>query len=252
MTELLLYDAAMSPCGRRVRMCLLEKGVPFQIHWLNLALMDQKQAWYLAMNPNGLVPTLKHGERVLYESNAINEYLEAEYPEPPLSFSEPYLQAQVRMWMAFELEWAKAFRDAIYETMAKDRLKANVESEASLVSEIARRTDNPFYTKFARKVLTAPRDDELLADRYHVLHEKMGWMEDKLGDGREWLVGGRFSLADIALAPRTDMFDIIGIDDFAERYPRIADFLQRVKARPSWDAWMIMPTPGEPTTQVAA
>jgi len=48
------------------------------------------------------------------------------------------------------------------------------------------------------------------------------------------------------------MFDIIGVEDFAERYPRIVGVLQHVKTRPNWDASMILPTPGEPMTQVAA
>ena len=95
-------------------MCLLEKGIPFEIHWMNLALMDQKAPWYLEMNPNGLVPTLKHGDAVIYESNVINEYLDSITGEPKLMPADPYEQAQVRMWMAFELDWAKAFRDAIY------------------------------------------------------------------------------------------------------------------------------------------
>jgi len=46
MAEIVLYDAANSPCARRVRMCLIEKGVPFEIRWLGLGLMDQKQPWY--------------------------------------------------------------------------------------------------------------------------------------------------------------------------------------------------------------
>ena len=252
MDSCMLYDAPMSPCGRRVRMCLLEKGISFEIHWMNLALMDQKQPWYLEMNPNGLVPTLKHGERVIYESNVINEYVEALAPEPRLAPEDPYERAQVRMWIAFELDWAKGFRDAIYETMAKDRLKANVDTEEQLTAEIGKRTENPYYTKFATKVLKDPKDEELLADRYHVLFEKMDWMEARLADDREWLVGDRFSFADISLAPRADMFDLIGVDDFHERYPRIDAFLERVKARPSWNRSMIMPTPGEPTTPVAA
>ncbi len=253
MTDTLtLYDAPNSPCARRVRMCLLEKGIDFEIHWMNLALMDQKQAWYLKLNPNGLVPTLKHGDRVVYESNVINEYLEAIHPEPALMPSDPYEQAQVRMWIAFEQEWAKPFRDAIYETFAKDRLKSNVDDPATLEAEIAKRTSNPFYTRFARKVLTTPKDEALLQDKYDLLHEKMAWWEDKLSDGREWLVGGRFSFADIAMAPRTDMFELIGVTDFATRYPRITDFMGRVKARPSWTASQILPEGGAPTTKVAA
>ena len=84
MGDIVLYDAANSPCGRRVRLCLLEKGLPFEIRWLKLGLMDQKQPRYLKLNPSGLVPTLIHDGRTLDESNVINEYLDAVFPDPPL------------------------------------------------------------------------------------------------------------------------------------------------------------------------
>jgi glutathione S-transferase len=252
MEPFVLYDAANSPCGRRVRMTLLEKGQPFEIRWMNLALMDQKQPWYLRLNPNGLVPTLAHGDRVVYESSVINQYVESQVPTPALMPTDPYEVAQVQMWMAFELDWAKPFRDAIYETFAKDRLKANVESVESLAAEIGKRRANPVYTEIAKKVLTQPRNDALVHEKLAILFEKMDWMDDKLSDGREWLVGNRFSLADIALGPRTDMFDKIGVADFYDRYPHIKGFMDRLKARPSWEASQIMPETGQPVTQVAA
>ena len=40
---------------------------------------------YLKLNPNGLVPTLVHGDHVIYESNVITEYLDAMFPEPRLN-----------------------------------------------------------------------------------------------------------------------------------------------------------------------
>ena len=89
----------------------------------------------------------------------------------------------MRMWMAFELDWAKPFRDAVYETMGKRRLQDTGISETDLKREIARRTDNPFYEKFAVHVLTTPKNDELIADRHELLAEKMGLMEARLADG---------------------------------------------------------------------
>jgi len=252
MPDIVLYDAANSPCARRVRMCLIEKGVPFEIRWLGLGLMDQKQPWYLELNPNGLVPTLVHGERVIYESNVINEYLESVFPEPPLVPKDPYLQAQMRMWMAFELEFAKPFRDAIYETMGKKRLQDTGITPEKLKEEITKRTPNEYYLKFATHVLTAPKDAELVADRHKVLLERMQLMEDRLSDGRMWLLGDAFSLADIALAPRTEMFPVIELTDLYDRFPRIGAFMERVRARPSWQRSAILPEKGEQTRKVVA
>jgi glutathione S-transferase len=50
---------------------------------------EQHSPEYLAMNPNGVVPTLVHEGRVLYESAFIAEYLEEVFPEPPLFRAMP-------------------------------------------------------------------------------------------------------------------------------------------------------------------
>lgn len=252
MDDLVLYDAPGSPCGRRVRMCLIEKSIPFEIRWLSLGLMDQKAPWYLELNPNGLVPTLVHGENAIYESNVINEYLDSLKPEPKLVPDDPARQAQMRMWMAFELDWAKPFRDAIYETWGKTRLQDTGMSTEELEREITSRTGNPFYLKFAKKVMSTPKDDALIADRHHVLLEKMALMEKRLEDGRTWLLGEDFSLADIALGPRTEMFPMIDLPDLYERFPRIGAFMARLRARPSWAASDIKPDSLDDVTKIPA
>ena len=85
--------------------------------------------------------------------------------------------------------------------------------------EIGKRTANQAYVRFATKVLAADRDNELIADRQQVLLEKMAQMEDRLADGRTWLCGDQFTLADIALAPRVDMFPVIGMPDIYQQLP---------------------------------
>jgi glutathione S-transferase len=82
--EIVLYDHAASPCARRVRIALLEKGLAWRSRPIDLEHMEQKSPWYLALNPNGIVPTLQHGDRVIWESNVITEYLDAVFPDPPL------------------------------------------------------------------------------------------------------------------------------------------------------------------------
>jgi glutathione S-transferase len=252
MKEIVLYDGGGTPSPRRVKMCLIEKGLSFKIKWLNLALMDQKAPSYLKLNPMGLVPTLVHDGKTIFESNVINEYIEAQSPNPPLVPSNAYDQARMRMWFAFENDFGKPFRDAAYETFAKDRLKNIGITVDKLREEIGKRTSNKAYLRFATKVLTTDRDDELIADRQQVLLEKMAQMEDRLADGRTWLCGEQFTLADIALAPRVDMFPVIGMTDIYQRFPRIGQFMERVKARPSWAASALRPEPGESERTIAA
>lgn len=65
--DLVLYDHVGSPCARRVRITLIEKGLHWRSRPIDLEHMEQKSPWYLALNPNGIVPTLQHGERVVWE-----------------------------------------------------------------------------------------------------------------------------------------------------------------------------------------
>ena len=215
-------------------MVLLEKGQAAEIRWLNLSLMDQKQDWYLALNPNGVVPTLLHGEQVLFESNVINEYLDAVLPQPALVPEDIHLQAEMRMWMAFELEWAKPFRQAIYETYGKRRVRDSGLDEPSLRREIAARTSNPVYQSLAIKNLLENKNEQLLKVSVAIIKERMQWMEQELSDGRSFLLGENFSLADIALAPRLDLFELIEVQDFYSSFPNIQAYMTRIKARPSW------------------
>ncbi len=165
----------------------------------------------MTLNPTGLVPTLVHDGKAIYESNVINEYIDAIFPNPPLVPKDAYGQARMRMWFAFENDFAKPFRDCAYETLGKERLQSSGITPDKLREEIGKRTSNEAYIRFATKVLTTPRDDALLAERHLVLLEKMDTMERQLADGRPWLCGDQFTLADIALGPRVDMFPIIGI-----------------------------------------
>ena len=245
MSELILYDAAGVPSPRRVKICLFEKGLPFKIKWLNLGLMDQKNPSYLKLNPTGMVPTLLHDGRAIYEFNVINEYLDAVFPTPALVPKDAYGQAQMRMWFAFENDFAKPFRDAVYETMGKERLQSTGITPEKLRDEISKRTTNEVYVRFATKVLTAPKDEALVADRQQLLMEKMSLMDSRLSDGRPWLCGEHFTLADIALGPRVDMFPIVGVADLYQRFPNIGKFMDRLKARPSWAASAVRPEPGE-------
>ncbi len=80
MSDFILYDAANSPCARKVRMMLIENDIEFESRWLALAVMEQKQPWYLKLNPNGLVPTLLHNDNVIFEANVIIEYLDQILP----------------------------------------------------------------------------------------------------------------------------------------------------------------------------
>ncbi len=72
------------------------KGIAYEPRFVALARGEQHEAAYRALNPQGLVPTLVHGNRVLTQSLAILEYLDEVFPTPPLLPRAPELRAWAR------------------------------------------------------------------------------------------------------------------------------------------------------------
>lgn len=98
MSELILYTYFRSSASYRVRIALHVKGLVYQSRYIHLA-RDGGENWhddYLQYNPQGLVPTLDHGGRLITQSLAIIEYLEQCFPEPSLFPSDTVTCAQVR------------------------------------------------------------------------------------------------------------------------------------------------------------
>lgn len=91
-----LYGFFRSGTSHRLRIALNLKGLAYESVAVDLRTEQHLAADYKALNPQGLVPTLVDGERVLTQSPAIIEWLEERYPEPPLLPSRPEDRARVR------------------------------------------------------------------------------------------------------------------------------------------------------------
>src|SRR3954464_1175838 len=84
MAKLTLYHAA--PSRSSIVLWMLEEiGEPYDVHLLSLSNGDQNKPDYLAVNPMGKVPALKHGDVVITEVAAICAYLADEYPDKKLA-----------------------------------------------------------------------------------------------------------------------------------------------------------------------
>jgi maleylacetoacetate isomerase len=95
---LLLYDYWRSTAAYRVRIALHLKGLAFEQRSVHLVRDggEQHRPVYRALNPQALVPTLVHGERVLTQSLAIIEYLDEVFPGHALLPEDPVRRAQQR------------------------------------------------------------------------------------------------------------------------------------------------------------
>src|SRR5215467_8323396 len=76
-----LYNAPQSTCSQRVRFVLNAKKLPFEEVKLDLLAGDQLKPDYLALNPNGVVPTLLHDGATVIDSSVIIEYLDEVFPQ---------------------------------------------------------------------------------------------------------------------------------------------------------------------------
>ncbi len=84
MANLTLYHA--SPSRSSIARWMLEEiGEPYDLHVLSLAKGEQRAPDYLAVNPMGKVPALKHGDTVITEAAAICTYLADEFPQARLN-----------------------------------------------------------------------------------------------------------------------------------------------------------------------
>jgi maleylpyruvate isomerase len=93
---MILHDYYRSSAAYRVRIALSLKGLQAERRFVHLRRGEQRAPAYLAVNPQGLVPTLEIGGRRLTQSLAIIEYLEEKHPSPPLLPPGPEDRAWVR------------------------------------------------------------------------------------------------------------------------------------------------------------
>lgn len=100
MGNVVLHGYFRSSTSFRARMALNLKGVSYEQVTHHLRKGEQKSAGYLAVNPQGLVPSLVWSDgTVLTQSMAIMEFLDEVIPEPPLMPADPAGRARVRSIM---------------------------------------------------------------------------------------------------------------------------------------------------------
>ena len=91
-----LYSFFRSSAAYRMRIALNLKGLPYEMDYVSLPKMEQRNPDFLALNPQGLVPALVDGDAVLIQSMAIIEYLDETHPNPRLMPDGALNRAYVR------------------------------------------------------------------------------------------------------------------------------------------------------------
>ncbi len=182
---MLLYDSAMAPNPRIVRVYLAEKGIEVPKVQVDLAAAENRQPEYLAKNPMGGLPMLELDDGTyVAETIAICRYFEEQQPEPALFGTDAKDKAVVEMW--------------------RRRMELEV---ASPIMQTFRNTHEFFKGRIPQ-----------VAEWGEVMREaatkRLEWLDSVLAD-REWIAGDRFTIADITA--------MVGIDFGRPSKIRIAD-----------------------------
>lgn len=227
---LTLYEHSTSVCVIKVRLTLLEKGIDYEGRIVDLRRGDQFDPEYRKIHPGAVVPALIHDGETILESSVIQYYLEDAFPEPSLMPADPVARYRVRLLMktiddpvhpaAGLLTHAIAFR--------KDyRTPEAIEARMAKIPDPRRRARQ-------RAVYEEGLGASLAVDAVRDMEAAFARMDETLAHGR-WLGGDLYSLADAAATPYANRMNDLGLFGiWTERHARVADWFDRVRARPSY------------------
>ena len=230
---LVLHHAWRSSASRRVRLCLEEKGLEYESHVVDLAKQEQHSPAYLKINPNGVIPTLVHDGRALYESGTICEYLDEVFPEPPLRPADAFGRATMRNWVRYADE--RIGNLIIFNWRYGNQQVAQKWTDAELaerLKKIPSKERREAWLRVARK----PYTEEERVEARGRLVQMLDRMEETL-QSSAWLAGERYSIADIAQVPFIKRIDEeIAPDEMkADKHPRVAAWWASIQARPAFE-----------------
>lgn len=182
----------------RTRIVLVEKGLDFDRVLIDLPNQEQKQPWFLALNPYGKVPVLVEDGAWVYESAICNEYLEDKYPTPSLAPENPSDRAAMRLLIEM---CNSRFVPPIIRLLYTHR-KPKAEQDPA---RMARNADQ-IIAEFSRL-------EELLS-------------------GRDYLLGS-YSLADLTFTPFLALCEQLGVS--LRLHPNVESWAARLKGRESYE-----------------
>ncbi len=191
-----LYDFPLSPYCQKVRLVLAEKELSYDKVFVDLTKNEQRSPEFLRLNPYGKVPVLVDEEEVIYDSTFINEYLDDEYPHPPLRPEPSGDRARVRMF--------EDFSDTSFT------------AQCLLLSAELRKPEEQ---------IDHERVQHYRGDLIRVLE-----FLDRHLTGKDYLVD-EFSLADLAFTPRLLMLSPLGVE-LPSRLRHLAGWIKRLSQRP--------------------
>lgn len=210
-------------------LCLLEKGLEFENRLLNSRNWEHHDPEFRKYSPEGMVPVLLHNGHAVRESTVINEYLEDVFLDVPLRPADPWERAEMRVMTKYVDEYFCPALTVLGAQMATP-FASKIDKE-----EMAKRLANMPNEEVRRKwetVFSKGFSEFELEDAKRRLANVVARIEVQMADGREWLIGESYSLADIkwySMAPGLPRL-VPELCD-AEKAPYLHAWLDRMAGR---------------------
>lgn len=229
-----LYNAPQSTCSQRVRFSLHAKGQAFEERKLDLFSGDQLKPDYLAINPNGVVPTLVHDGVSVTDSAVIMEYLEDILPDTsPMRPSAPHESARMRAMLRFIDEVpTPAIRVPSYNLAFLPHFQAMSAEEFQALCD-SKPLRREFLMKMGRTGFPKADMDEAQGRLDRGVDRMNQWL---LEGGGPWIMGQTLTYADIAIMPVIVRMDDINLGDAWADKPMVAAWLDNIRKEPAFRA----------------
>jgi glutathione S-transferase len=131
-----IYAFPPSPRAFKVIAVANHLGVEFTLRMVDLLKGEQKSPDYAALNPNQMMPTLKDGDYVLWEANAIAQYLAGKKPQSGLLPTDERGRLDVTRWQFWDLaHWDPACALLLTENFVKPKVLGIAETDAAAVAK---------------------------------------------------------------------------------------------------------------------
>jgi GST-like protein len=191
-----LYHFEPNANGGKPLIALIEKGVTFTSHWVDLLNWGQHQPDYLAINPKGQVPTLIHDGIIITESTPMCEYIDEAFDGPSLRPADAAGRAHMRRWCRYADEFlgpslSMVAWNRFIGPMMRQRSREELEAAVAAIPTKER-------IKAWTKTIENDFPDEELAESQRRIAVAAERIDAQLGE-TPWLAGSTYSLADIVV-----------------------------------------------------
>jgi glutathione S-transferase len=228
LSGLHLWHTGLSTCSQRCRIVMAELGQEFESNVVNLNAGENATDWYQAIHPGGVVPALAHDGKIVIESIDIISYLEKTFGPGSLQPESPEQFELMKELMARSNVHQYKLKTLTFEFLFRVGRQMTTEEASFFQTNLK----NESLRKFHRDYRAGNFDKAVIDEAVDFSRETFTYLESLLADGRSYLLGEKFTLADIAWMPNFHRFEILGWS--FEPYPALEKWFERVSSRDSY------------------